>query len=324
VESAALTVKRFVYYTLLVMAGETPPDCSAFRAEFVQRGIELTDLGNAEIAAMPNISTDQEGTYKSRCAAAFDASACGRKKPYAIGIGITAHLAVKNPSQQLPDVIAEVGPGKAAVDVPAIVAGLTSGGVTSHPLWNDLVPGEGWFVSAQFIPDGGGAPVAIPEAKCTAVPDFPASTSQCSIVRVDVTGLTVGSGKIRVIAHVVDRMRNGLSFGGNLICVCTRVWWRERSNAEINQTCTHEMGHKIGLVTDGAGKKPDKVPQHYSGKGHVGNHCHNGLAVLPTYSGTVSGPKCVMFGSRTNDRPSEFCEHCAPKARMVDLSAGWA
>ena len=324
VESAVLTLKRIAYYTLVVMKGETAPDFSEFRAEFAKRGLELKEVGSSETAAMPNISTDQESTYESRCKTAFEASDAGKKKPYGVAVGVTNHLAVKNPSQQFPDVAAEVGPDKPVVDVPCMCAGLTSGTIDTHPLWNDIVPGEGWFVSAQFLPDGGGAPISIPEAKCTGVPDAARNPSKCSKVRVDVTGLAAARGKIRVTAHVVDRMRNGLSFGGVLICVCTRVWWRSRSASEINQTCIHEMGHKIGMVTDGTGKKPDRVPEQYTGKGHVGSHCHNGLPVQASYSGVSSGPKCVMFGSRTNDRPNEFCVNCAPSVRKTDLSAGWS
>jgi type VI secretion system secreted protein VgrG len=79
------------------------------------------------------------------------------------------------------------------------------------------------------------------------------------------------------------------------------------------------MGHKVGMVPDGT--TLDATPNQYTGKGHVGSHCHTGLAVLATYSG-VDGSTCVMFGA-TNGL-SAFCADCARAAKKVDLSAGWS
>ena len=82
----------------------------------------------------------------------------------------------------------------------------------------------------------------------------------------------------------------------------------------------HELGHKFGMVTDGTGKKPDKPAKYYTGKGHMGPHCHKGLPVKASYSSDAGA--CVMFGA--TNAPKAFCNHCTPAIRKMDLSTGWS
>ena len=94
----------------------------------------------------------------------------------------------------------------------------------------------------------------------------------------------------------------------------------------------HELGHKIGLVPGGTAwrsydrSKLDKAPRFYeTSQGHVGNHCHAGIAAKPVpqkyTSHDAAASICVMYG-QTNDH-SAFCPDCAKAARKVDLSSGW-
>jgi hypothetical protein len=124
----------------------------------------------------------------------------------------------------------------------------------------------------------------------------------------------------------VNRMRGGLSFpNGNLICVCTRAWWKTESTADQVQVMIHEMGHKVGMVPDGTGVLPDKPATYYDAKGHVGPHCHEGIpAGQAKYDSRADGnaSKCVMYGA-TNGKTAFCAKNCAPVIKKVDLTAGW-
>ena len=317
-----LTTKRLAYLVVIKMKGmASAASLDSMEGEFSSHGIEIIDLPAVEIDRMANIGTTEEATFKTKCKTAFDGSDGKKKSPYAVAIAFTEHLAVKNPNQTLELPSVTVGPGEDPVDIPVMARGLRAGdGMGTRHLWKDLVAGESWFVSATYVPDGGGSNANIIEASCTALP---LGASACATVRVDVTGLPVGTGTIRLKVNVVDRMRGGLSFpDGNLICICTKAWWEDIDAAEQNTTATHEMGHKVGMVSDGTGKLPDKVTTLYNGKGHVGNHCHFDLPVQASYAG-VSGNKCVMYGAVGTGTTSAFCENCAPAVRKMDLSAGW-
>jgi hypothetical protein len=141
---------------------------------------------------------------------------------------------------------------------------------------------------------------------------------------VDVAALPAGTGTIQLRVNVVDRMRMGMSIpDGNMICICTKVWWGSVDAAEQTSVAVHEMGHKVGMVCEGTGKQPDKVTTLYQNKGHVGNHCYFDLGELDSYSG-VDGNQCVMYGAIATPPLTAFCEKCLPAVRKMDLSPGWA
>ena len=322
VETGLLQTKRIVYVVVVKMKDMTTnADLGTLKSEYAKQGIEMVELPAVEIDRMANIGPAEEDTYKRKCKTAFDGSKGKDKMPYGVAVGFTEHLAVKNPNQviELPGV--QAGAGQAAVEIPVMARGLRSGdGMKSRKLWKDLVPGEGWFVSATFTPDSGGGAQNIAEAKCSALPG---GASSCNKVSVDVTDLPTATGTIKVTVNVVDRMRGGLSFpDGNLICICTKAWWQLQGADVQSSTAVHEMGHKVGMVADATGKLPDKVETHYKDKGHVGPHCFFDLGERDTYSG-VSGNKCVMFGAVGVGSPTAFCEKCTPAVRKMDLSAGW-
>jgi type VI secretion system secreted protein VgrG len=322
VETGWLETRRLVYLVPIRMAGMPDmADVSVFKKEFADLGIALAQLPEVLIDAMPNIGSDDEDAFKRRCKRAFGRSKGVPKSPYALGMAFTEYLAVKNPNQPLELAGVAVGPAAPAVKVPVMARGLRAGdGLKARKLWKDLVPNEDWFVSAQFVPDGGGAAVNIEKARCAALPE---GQSSCARVSVDVKGLPAGTGTIKVRVNVVDRMRGGVSFKGeNLICVGTRGWWKDKAAASQNETLIHEMGHKVNMVCTGTGKQPDKVDTHYSGKGHAGQHCHFGLPVQASYS-NANGAQCIMFGSNCESRLAEFCENCCPAVFKMDLSSGW-
>jgi hypothetical protein len=322
VETGFVTTKRIVYVVVIKMKDMTTnADLGTLKSEYAKHGIELVELPAVEIDRMANIGPAEEDAYKRKCKTAFTGSKGNDKMPYAVAVGFTEHLAVKNPSQVLELTGVVVGPGAAPAQIPVMARGLRSGdGMDARSLWKDLVPGESWFVSATFTPSAGGPARNIAEAKCTALPD---GSSDCGTVKVDVADLPAGTGTLRVTVNVVDRMRGGLSFpDGNLLCICTKAWWQNQGAGVQSSTAVHEMGHKVGMVADGTGKLPDKVETQYTAKGHVGPHCFFDLGERDTYAG-VAGNKCVMFGAVGDGSPTDFCEKCTPAVRKMDLSSGW-
>ena len=117
-------------------------------------------------------------------------------------------------------------------------------------------------------------------------------------------------------------MRGGLSFNGtNLVCICTKSWWRAKNGAKQNQTMIHEIGHQFNMVAQGTGSGPDKVATQYTGKGHVGSHCYNGCGVQANYSSHTASSTCVMFGA--GNGKNAFCANCAIAMKKQDISGGF-
>ncbi|MCB2076993.1 MAG: hypothetical protein KDE55_04765 [Novosphingobium sp.] len=327
VKSGVITTKRLFWYVELPMTGLTSvlSSTATVDSEYAKHHMVLKQLPDLQVPYQQNIGSNTDtSTLSTNVNAAIAGSAkASTKAPYLLRIAYTDHLAVKNSNRpQRVDGVA-VGPAAAAVQIPVTSSGLRSGdnAVTSRPLWNNIVTGEGWFVSAQYTPDGGGAAVNIPAAKVTTVGAGPSFTT----ISVDVTGLAAGTGTIIVNVNVVDRMRGGLAFGGSAdICICTRAWWR--TSADDKQVCTviHEMGHQVHQVSAGSGTDPDRVSTQYTNRGHVGSHCHNGCtAGQANYntSANVSSSTCPMFG--TVNRKTAFCGNCAPAVKKVDIGAGF-
>ena len=329
VQSETIETKRVIYYkeikmrTLSSVAGNV----TVFENELSTHGIKMVSLDSIEIDHIPNIGNNTEtNTFKNSARTAYNSSNAPAKSPFIIAIGYTDHLAVKNPNKTVVKTGVQVGSGKPPVDLVPVGPGLTSTTSKARYLWKNIVPGEGWFVSAKYLKTGdtaGTDDITIPASKISAIPVNPSNPDKCKKMRVDVTGLPSSTGTITITVNWVDRMRGGLSFrGGNLVCVCTRAWWRNKSTQSQNETITHEVGHKIGMVANGTGNLPDSVSTYYTGKGHVGGHCHMGLsASLASYSG-VSGSTCVMFGA-TNSQ-STFCSNCSPAVKKLDVSGGWS
>lgn len=321
VKSSDLATRRLMYYVKLKMKGlrSVADNTSAFQGEFEKHFIQFEKLPSALMEHLPNVGTDTEPLLTA-AREAYTSSKGPDKEGHVIAVIYTDHLAVKNASQSVIRDGVNVGPRKPAVVIPLAGPGLTNPAVQRRYLWKDLVPGEGWFVSATYSADAGGRSVVIPEPKCTALP---AHSSSCTSVSVDVTDLPEGTGTITLVVNWVDRMRGGLSLGtGNAVCICTRAWWMDKNTAEQNQVLVHEVGHQIGMVANGTGRLPDRVSTHYdNSKGHVGDHCHQGIpAGQARYDGAADAiaARCVMYGSTSSH--IAFCSNCAPAVRKVDVS----
>ncbi len=325
VTTGNLTTKRLFWYVEAKMTGlaSVLSSTADVESEFGNHHMTLKKLAALSIDRQHNIGDNTDsGTLSTNVNNAVDGSAAAKeKKPYLLTVAYTDHLAVKNAGVTISKDNVETGAGKPAAVIPVVAAGLLSPyTVKTRYLWHDIVPGEGWFVEAKFHKDGGGVE-DIPEDKVSHQGDG----DYWSDVEVDVTGLSAGRGKIEVKVNVVDRMRGGLALGGaNQTCVCTRSWWANRAEGKQKRTIIHEMGHKVGMVADGTGNKPDKVSTQYSGKGHAGSHCYEGCAAgQDNYATTANtdASDCVMFGS-SNDKLA-FCSNCEKAVKKLDINSGW-
>ena len=158
------------------------------------------------------------------------------------------------------------------------------------------------------------------------ISSYPHLSDRCNKISIDVSHLPTGRGKIKVLLNVVNRFRGGLALGsGNLVCICTKSYWQKSSSSAQNNITIHEIGHKVGMVSDGTGIKPDKVSSYYWAKGHIVAHCSTGLStselMTTDYRLHVSSSTCVMFG--TGNGFSNFCVNCAPAVKKADITGGF-
>lgn len=316
VTSGILHTQRLAWVVELKMRGlrSVASNINSLINEFHFNNLKLVALPAVQMEHMTNVSDVDEPAFLTKARVAYQGSTAPAKAPYVIAIAYTDHLAVKDPDEEISTPApVDVGPGRSDVEIE-----VADGSNGKQYLWHDLVPGEGWFVSAKFVSIAG-VETAIAQADCAPMPEA-GNPNLWSKVKVKVSGLPASRGKITLEVNWVNRMRAGISCHGNIVCACTRAWWCDIDTAEQNQVMIHEIGHQLAMVADGSGKGPDKVVTHYFGKGHIGPHCHEGLPILPSYRGQAGN--CVMFGE-TNGKDS-FCSNCAPAVRKQDLSAGWS
>jgi hypothetical protein len=295
-------------------------------AEYKKQGFVVETLPEKTMPEMENIDVSDSESYKSAVKTAYQSSDGKKKEPFTLVVGYTSHLAVKTTGRQLSKVDVPVGPESPSIVISVAGPGKTNPAIKKKYLWQKIVTGEGWFESAKFVDSTSGAETTIDEKYCKAIPYSSTSPNKSYKVKIDVSKLPCGVGTITLTLTWVDRMRAGLAFGGtNLICVCTKGWWKDKSGERQNEVIIHEMGHKIGMVPGGTGKLPDKTDTFYDkSKGHVGTHCHHGIPAGQTrYDGAADGAlsDCVMYGA-TNSH-SAFCEHCTVAAKKQDINAGW-
>ena len=321
VKSGSIKTLRALHGVQIKMTGLTATassiaDCMG---ELAKHHIRLIDLASVGMTRLHNVGTDT-AALAANVQTAWNASQGKPKAPYALGMVFTDHLAVKNANKAVSKAVT-IGATPRSEVINIVGPGLTDPALSARSLWIDLVPGEGWFVSASYTPHGG---TAVPLAEAKLTPVAGGNPKDFDKVKVDLTGLPAGAGTITLTVNWVDRMRGGISLGGMpTVLVCTRAWWVDKSTAAQNQVLVHELGHQFGMVPVGSGSSLDAHSDQYTGGGHVGSHCHNGVPAATNYgsAAATAASACVIFGA-TNGKLA-FCGNCAPQVKKADLSAGW-
>ncbi|MFN8660230.1 MAG: hypothetical protein U0105_28090, partial [Candidatus Obscuribacterales bacterium] len=226
VQSSEIEIHRLIYYVEIKMKTLTSiaTSLATLEGEYAKHNIKLKALPSVEMDFMANVSDSDEATFKTKARTAYAGSTAPAKEPYAIAIAYTGHQAEKNTNKRISKASVQVGPGKPDVLIPIRGTGVYDTRDIERSLWNNIVPGEDWFVSAKFLKDGGTAgtdDVVIDKAKCTPVPVSAAKPDNCKVVKIDVTGLPVATGTITLEVNWIDIMAGGTSYGANLISVCT-------------------------------------------------------------------------------------------------------
>lgn len=335
----SLQTRRRVYLQEIKMRGEVEKNAASnldiFLNEFSQHGIDITRKKTPTVLmkSLENIGSDTT-QFMAETKKAYTSSHAPKYEPYAVVVAYTGHLAVKK-NDFLKLFISSTTIGSKQKTVTAKVQ--DKAGKVFY-LWNKIVTGEDWLISAEFVPDDPKLPIIpIPRSAISAIdeyPNFAPGRSKAVLVKVSDLSPIQQTGRVILKVAVVDRFRGGLSFsGGNLICVCTRAWWSTIGTDEQNRTMIHEMGHKISLVPGGKAQpshdesKLDQGKYFYeTSQGHVGNHCHNGIAdkkapLRYDSQADAATSTCVMYGQITDN--SAFCPECATAAKKTDLSNGW-
>jgi hypothetical protein len=290
--------------------------------EFQKYGIVLKKLPDINIDYMPNVDSPSEiASFRKNVLDVYAGSEGEAKKPYCITIAYTGYQAKKGDNQEMrPFIITGGGLLSENIRMP-----LVDDDDKKHFLWYGINPSEDWFVECYFIKNGGtiADKVKITKDKCTPVqiPGYP--IERCDCMDIDVSGLPAENGKIYLTVNTLETFYGGLSFGNvAIVGISTKTWWESKSEPSINETIIHEIGHQLGMVANGT--SVDKAQHHYTGKGHRGDHCHNGVcgskSIYDSTDTLIS--TCVMFGANNRRRiRSKFCSECAEAVKKMDLSS---
>jgi len=334
--SQIIETRRKLYYQIITMTGLTiPSSFSDFEDEFWNEAkkyyIKLKNIGNAEIAPIENIGSNADkAVLRTRVRAVYDRTydygTPGSLKTFTTSIVFTDHLAVKDSAQtvHLPVTGAITKGSNQTVTINYAATGKPA---MDHYLWRDLVTGEGPNISASFTDDAGATHDITTDVSLGSV--TVGSSGICQVV-VDTSNFpdsfftdAANIGMISVTCDAVNRMRAGIALGDNIIVICTRAWWRDTPPSKMLDVMVHELGHKVGMVSDGTGNKVDSTTKQYTGQGHRGSHCSNGYsydASTRVWS-SAGGTKCVMYGSTNGVRA--FCDVCEPAVRKTDCDVEW-
>lgn len=108
-----------------------------------------------------------------------------------------------------------------------------------------------------------------------------------------------------------------------LIATHARDGGARTANSTVNDVMAHELGHTLSqAVTAGSeppGLKHADHGRQYTGKGHQGSHCADGLSdekfkTLSSFEG-LSKCRCIMFGENNQDGSQsngKYCGRCKP------------
>ena len=324
--TTAGTVKtmRLMYYVEVKMKGLTncTDSLDILKRKYLEHGIILRGLPEAEnIEYIGNVGEDN-AFFIAAVNEAYKKSEGPSMEPHCIAIAYVDQMAVMDHNKEV--TVDNIQLGSSTPIWIDIMDGDNNNRI--RILWSNLASGgDDWFVDCSFVPNGtlndadhrgSNNRITIPKSKFT----LPNSSGENTFVKLDVSDFPEETGTLFLRVNWVRNMRRGISridADTNLIAIATRIQWHEVPSAQQNRTMIHEVGHQLRMVTDGTGELPAKVPTHYTGKGHIGNHCHAGLPEMNSYSSQTG--ECVMFGSASE---VDFCDDCSKAVKKLDLSKG--
>ncbi len=321
ITSASIKTMRMLYYSEVRMQGLTSALPTAqlanVEAEYLKYGIKLVRLNTYSIPLMENIDTRQEENtfFRSVAAAVYNDKLA--KMPCYFTIAYTGHLAKKKVLPIKDKTFVHVGPNQGPVTIPV------SNGSYIFPLWYNITSSDTWYVNCYFLPTGKtdvtANRITIPKTKIK--PIQLNGTKKCENVEIDVSFLPAGTGAILLEVYCCEGMRGGFGKdGGDIVTICTKADWKPLGYSDQIKAVIHEMGHMLGMASDGKKRDLDVVPTYYNNSnapGHIGDHCCSGITSGAPYDSVSakSQANCVMYGAINNSL--SFCSECTKRVRKT-------
>lgn len=326
--SAEIKTMRLLYYSEARMTGLASALPTAqlidVEDEYLKHGLILRRLNTYSVPLVENIETRHEENAFFRSVSTATLNNKSAKMPYFFSIGYTGHLAIKGAAPIKDYNKVAVGPVQKKVKVQV------SNGSDVYPLWYKITSSDSWYVDCYFLATGKtdipANRINIPKSRITPIQTIQTNVGIgcCNEVEIDVSFLPVDTGDIFMEVYYMERMRGGLGAdGGDIVTICTKANWKASPPQDQVKAIIHEIGHMVGMTSDGKKRGLDLSPTYYNNTNapnHNGDHCYCGITANPPYDAPTAIPQstCVMYGAIANS--SSFCVECGKRVRKTDLT----
>lgn len=343
-----LAARRRLFYQVLTMQGLTPQSTATLEADFWNEPkhffLDLKEKGPRSTIKLLKTLHDENTGLTSQNDFIFAAKAgytIESRRPYALTIVFSNFIAdwdkdwfVHSEDVTLPSKIVAClqepsgAPTKVRMELPRYAWWEMDPAHDAARFW--LLRNRTKFVAA----DGAIIPIADSDLSIVGPPDYSKGGYhwlEVSLSPVLRNRLTERKGKLKV--DIEYRYVAGWSLGFsyrdvNLVTAAKYAEWEPVPAEQLEQTLTHEVGHKIGMVATGQRFLPSAPSTYYQDSfacnygGHRGPHCRKGATYLPRADEWTGAPGCVMFGDDKTPQgssPKTFCDECAKIVRKLDL-----